>query len=156
MASLARHVGGVPVDPVPPANTDSTVAAGMSYGEQCQDCGGSPKIVGLSHAVEDTSFVELEAIVVGAVGMRAPWFLTGWVEGTEVEFMIDTVCQVAILATSVFKRMCAADLQIQDRLRWLVSADSSPLMVCGELCMTVVFLSLQCDMMLVIASIGSE
>ena len=29
-----------------------------------------------------------EAIVVGAVGMGAPWFLTGWAEGTEVEFMI--------------------------------------------------------------------
>ena len=27
----------------------------------------------------------------------------------EVEFMIDTGCQVTILATSVFKRMCAAD-----------------------------------------------
>ena len=27
-----------------------------------------------------------EAIVVGAVGSGAPWFLTGWAEGTEVEF----------------------------------------------------------------------
>ena len=35
-----------------------------------------------------------EAIVVGAVGSGARWFLTGWVEGTEVEFMIDTGCQV--------------------------------------------------------------
>ena len=35
--------------------------------------------------VSDESFVELEAIVVGAVGMGAPWFLTGWAKGTEVE-----------------------------------------------------------------------
>ena len=39
------------------------------------------------------------AIVVGAVGSVAPWFQTGWAEGTEVEFMIDTGCQVTILAT---------------------------------------------------------
>ena len=45
----------------------------------------------------------------GAVGTGAPWFLTGWAEGTEVEFMIDTVCQVIILATSVFEQMCVAD-----------------------------------------------
>ena len=31
-----------------------------------------------------------ETIVVGAVGSAAPWFLTGWVDGVEVEFMIDT------------------------------------------------------------------
>ena len=37
-----------------------------------------------------------EAIVVGAVGLAAPWFLTGWAEGVEVEFMIDTGCQVTI------------------------------------------------------------
>ena len=44
-----------------------------------------------------------EAIVVGAVGSAAPWFLTGWADGVEVEFMIDTGCQVTILATSVFE-----------------------------------------------------
>ena len=38
----------------------------------------------------------------------------------------------------------------------LVSADLSPLVVRGELCMTIVFPGLQCDMILVIASIGSE
>ena len=42
-----------------------------------------------------------EAIVVGAVGSGAPCFLSGWAEGTEVEFMNDTRCQVTILATSV-------------------------------------------------------
>ena len=44
-----------------------------------------------------------EAIVVGVVGSAAPWFLTGWADGEEVEFMIDTGCQVTILATSVFE-----------------------------------------------------
>ena len=66
----------------------------------------------------------------GAVGTGAPWFLTGWAEGTKVGFMIDTGCQVTILATSVFERMCVADPRFRDWLRPLV---------CGELCMTVVF-----------------
>ena len=51
-----------------------------------------------------------ETIVVGAVGSVATWFLTGWADGVEVDFMIDTGCQVTILATSVFERMCASDL----------------------------------------------
>ena len=58
-----------------------------------------------------------EAIVVGAVGSGAPWFLTGWAEGTEVEFMIDTGCQVTILATSVFEQLWASDPRIRSRLR---------------------------------------
>ena len=101
-----------------------------------------------------------EAIVVGVVGSGAPWFLSGWAEGTEVEFMIDTVCQVTILAMSVFKRMCASDPRVRSRLRpcgrRLILADSSPLMVRGELEMTVVFPGLSCDMVLVVASIGLE
>ena len=47
------------------------------------------------------SVEEHEAIVMGAIGTGVPWFLTGWAEGTEVEFMIDTGCQVTILATPV-------------------------------------------------------
>ena len=35
-----------------------------------------------------------EAIVVGAIGSAAPWFLTGWAHDVEIEFMIDTGCQV--------------------------------------------------------------
>ena len=101
-----------------------------------------------------------EAIVVGAVGTGAPWVLTGWAEGTEVEFMIDTGCQVTILATSVFERMCASDSRVRSRLRLcgrrLISVDSSPLMVRGELDMTVAFPGLECDMVLVVASICSE
>ena len=72
---------------------------------------------------------EGEAIVVGAIGSAAPCFLTGWVKDMEVEFMIDTSCQVTILSTSVFERMCAADPQVRARFhpcgRRLVSADSS-------------------------------
>ena len=85
---------------------------------------------------------EGEAIVVGAIGSAAPWFLTSWAKDMEVEFMIDTGCQVTILATSVFDRMCAADPQVKARLRpcgrRLVSADSFLLTVKGELELTVV------------------
>ena len=31
-----------------------------------------------------------EAIVVGAIGSAATWFLTGWAHDVEIEFMIDT------------------------------------------------------------------
>ena len=76
---------------------------------------------------------EEEAIVVGAVGSAAPWFLTGWADEVEIEFMIDTGCQVTILAASVFECMCASNPQVRAQLRpcgrWLVSADSSPLSV---------------------------
>ena len=78
----------------------------------------------------------------------------------EVEFMIDTGCQVTILATSVFEWMCAVDPQVRSRLRLcglrLVLADSSPLTVKGELEFTVVFPGLSCDMLFVVASIGSD
>ena len=57
-----------------------------------------------------------EAIVVGAVGSAAPWFLTGWVHDVEVEFMIDTGCQVTILATMVFERMCTVDPMVRSKL----------------------------------------
>ena len=53
---------------------------------------------------EDTE--DGDAIMVGVVGSAAPWFLTGWTNDVEVEFMIDTGCQVTILATSVFEKMC--------------------------------------------------
>ena len=103
---------------------------------------------------------EGEAIVVGAVGSAAPWFLTGWTNEVEVEFMIDTGCQVTILATSVFEKMCAADPQVRSKIRpcarRLVSADSSPLTVIGELELDVVFPGLKCIMCCVVASIGSD
>ena len=98
--------------------------------------------------------------MVGAVGSAAQWFLTGWAEGVEVDLMIDTGCQVTILVTSVFERMCVSDPRVRSRLRpcgrRLVSADSSPLTVHGELDMTVVFPGLSCDMILVVAGISSD
>ena len=118
---------------------------------------GHRKSVILLPTENDLPVVEPASIIVGAVGSGAPWFLTGWAEGT-VEFMIDTGCPVTILATSVFERMCVADPGIRGWLqpcrRRLVSTDSSPLAVKGELCMLIVFPGLQCGMMLVIASIG--
>ena len=53
-----------------------------------------------------------ETIVVGAVGSAAPWFLTGWADGVEVEIMTDMGYQVTTLATSVFERMCASDPRV--------------------------------------------
>ena len=74
--------------------------------------------------------------------------------------MIDTGCQVTILATSVLERICVADPQVRSRLhpcrRRVVSADSSPLTVKGELELTIVFPGLSCDMLFVVASIGSD
>ena len=74
-----------------------------------------------------------ETIVVGTIGSVAPWFLTGWAHDVEIEFMIDTGCQVTILSTTVFQRMCVAKPEVHSALqicrRRLVSADSSPLTV---------------------------
>ena len=100
-----------------------------------------------------------EAIVVGAIGSAAPWFLTGWAHDVEIEFMIDTLCQVTILST-VFQRMCTVNQAVRSALqpcrRRLVSADSSPLMVQGQLELDVVFPGLGCTMMFVVANIGSD
>ena len=64
--------------------------------------------------IEDTE--DEDAIMVGVVGSAAPWFLTGWTIDVAVEFMIDTGCQVTILATSVFEKMCKVHSQVKDRL----------------------------------------
>ena len=101
-----------------------------------------------------------EAIIVGAVGSAAPWFLTGWTNDVEVEFMIDTGCQATILATSVFEKMCTGHPQVRSRIRpcmrRLVSADSSPLTVIGKIDLDVVFPGLKGSMCCVVASIGSD
>ena len=100
------------------------------------------------------------AIVVGAIGSAAPWFLTGWAHDVEIEFMIDTGCQVTILSTTVFQRMCVAKPEVHFALqicrRRLVSADSSPLTVQGQLELDIVFPGLCCKMLFVVASIGSD
>ena len=101
-----------------------------------------------------------EAIVVGVIGSAAPWFLTGWAHDVEIEFMIDTGCQVTILSTTVFQRMCTVNQAVRSALqpcrRQLVSADSSPLMVQGQLELDIVFPGLGCTMMFVVANIGSD
>ena len=107
---------------------------------------------------EDTE--DGDVIMMGVVGSAAPWFLTGWTNDVEVEFMIDTGCQVTILATSVFEKMCKIHPQVKSGLilctRRLVSADSSPLTVMGRINLNVAFPGLQCDMCYVVASIGSD
>ena len=94
---------------------------------------------------EDTE--DGDAIMVGVVGSAAPWFLTEWTNDVEVEFMIDTGCQVTILATSVFEKMCKVHPQVKSRLSLctcrLVSADSSPLTVVGRINLNVAFPGLQ-------------
>ena len=134
---------------MPPADTYSTVYASMSYEGQCQIGDESLESVGQLLPDKDTLAGEPDAIVVGAVGaVGAPWFLTGRAEGTEADFMIDTGCQVTILATSVLEQICTADPRVRGRLRpcrrRLVSADLSSSMVHGELCITIVFPELYC------------
>ena len=72
--------------------------------------------------------------------------------------MIDTGCQVTILTTTIFERMCTVDPMVRSRLRpcrrGLVSTDSSPLTVKKELELNVVFPGLCCDMLFVVASMG--
>ena len=96
-----------------------------------------------------------EAIVVGAIGSAAPWFLTGWAHDVEM-----SGCQVIILSTTVFQRMCTVNqvvcFALQPCRSRLVSADSSPLMVQGQLELDIVFPGLDCAMMFVVASIGSD
>ena len=78
----------------------------------------------------------------------------------EIEYMIDTGCQVTILSTMVFERMCVVDPTVRSKLqpcrRRLVSADSSPLMVQGQLELAIVFPGLCCDMLFVVANNGSD
>ena len=103
---------------------------------------------------------EENEIMVGVVGSAAPWYLTGWTNDVEVEFMIDTGCQVTILATSVFDKMCEIHPEVKFGLipctKRLVSADSSPLTVKGRINLNVVFPGLRCDMWCVVAAIGTD
>ena len=108
----------------------------------------------------DSGSEEDDEIMVGVVGSTAPWYLTGWTNDVEVEFMIDTGCQVTILATSVFDRMCdihpEVKLGLKPCAKRLVSADSSPLGVKGRVNLNIVFPGLRCDMWCVVADIGTD
>ena len=68
--------------------------------------------------------------------------------------MIDTGCQVTILSTTVFEHMCTVDPAVRSALRpchrRLVSADSSPLIVQGQLELNIMFPGLCCDMLFVL------
>ena len=143
--------------------TDSDVIRGTLDTEQvglpsvCRSPNGGNKPVDTDGA-ENTA--EGDAIMVGVVGSAAPWFLTGWTNDVEVEFMIDTGCQVTILDTSVSKKMCKIHPQVRNGqvpcAQRLVSADSSPLTVMGQINLNVVFPGLQCDMCCVVAGIGTD
>ena len=67
---------------------------------------------------------------------------------------------MTILATTIFERICAVDPRVRSELRpcrrRLVSADSSPSSVKEELELSVVFAGLCCDMLFVMANIGSD
>ena len=84
---------------------------------------------------------EEEAIVVGAVGSAAPWFLTGLIRDARSQSWLHQCLNECVL------RPCE---------RRLVSADSSPLSVKGEIELTNVFPGLSCHMLLVVANIGSD
>ena len=142
-------------DPTPVQGTRDEEPIGYSTHSDSPNEWGEPLI---TDGTEDTE--DEDAIMVGVVGSAAPWFLTGWTNDVEVEFMIDTSCQVTILATSVFEKMCKVHPQVKDRLSpctcRLVSADSSPLTVIGRINLNVVFPGLQCNMCCVVANIGSD
>ena len=142
-------------DPTPVQGTGDEEPIGYSTHSDSPNEWGEPLI---TDGTEDTE--DEDAIMVGVVGSAAPWFLTGWTNDVEVEFMIDTGCQVTILATSVFKKMCKVHPQVKDRLspctRRLMSADSSPLTVVGRINLNVVFPGLQCNMYCVVDNIGSD
>ena len=67
---------------------------------------------------------------------------------------------MTILSTTVFQRMCTVNPAVRSALRpcshRLVSADSSPLMVQGQLELDIVFPGLCCKILFVVANIGSD
>ena len=83
--------------------------SGVRGGRCSAFCWSADGALGLFRELAAWSHEAGETIVVGAVGSAAPWFLMGWADGVEVQFMIDAGCPVTILATSVFERMCASD-----------------------------------------------
>ena len=64
---------------------------------------------------------------------------------------------MTILSTTVFQRMCTVDPAVRSALRpcrrRLVSVDSSPLIVQGQLELDIVFPGLCCNMLFVVATL---
>ena len=88
-------------DPTPVQGTGDEEPIGYSMHSDSPNEWGEPLITDGTEETENE-----DAIMVGVVGSAAPWFLTGWTNDVEVESMIDTSCQVTILAKSVFEEMC--------------------------------------------------
>ena len=110
VVSTADLAGVVNLGVASPAYPDSDFAASAPFMKECERRDALPCGAGLSPTDPDESGVELEAIVVGAVGTGDPWFLIGWAEGTDMEFSKHQV-------TPVFERMCVADPHYRRRLR---------------------------------------
>ena len=72
-------------DPTPVQGTGDEEPMGYSMHSDSPNEWGEPLI---TDGTEDTE--DEDAIMVGVVGSAAPWFLTGWTNDVEVEFMIDT------------------------------------------------------------------
>ena len=117
VASLEEQQLGDPAGVAPPVVAQGFAADTTFCGEHCPNGDQSPVSFGNSPTEDNMVLEEHEAIVMGAVSTGTPWFLSGWAGGTKVEFMIDTRCQVTILATSVFDQMCAVDQRLGSRLR---------------------------------------
>ena len=106
-----------------------------------------------------------DAIVVGAIGSSAPWLQSsGRAHEVEISFIslirgVNSVifCQRGHVFLFV---LCFVDPTVRSELRpcrrWLVLANSSPLIVQGQLELAIVFPGLCCDMLFVVANIGSD
>ena len=97
VASLADLAEVVTAGVTPSVDPDGDVTAGVTSMEEYKERDVVLSDVVLPQTDPDESPAELETIVVCAVGTGAPWFLTGWAEGTEIEFMIDTGCRATRL-----------------------------------------------------------
>ena len=159
--NLSVHAGPLILKPAPAETTEQWRLKERSLPEVASELRQSDGPARINRPEYTGSRPEsVEAIVVVAIGSAAPWFLTGWAQNVEIECMTDTGCQVTILFTTVFQRMCTVNPAVHSALRpfrrRLVSPDCSPLMVQGQLELDIVFPGLCCKMLFVVANIGSD